>query len=220
MFPAVLDAFVREVYEHQVRQGVDDLGRVVCGIVVLVPSVPSVSFRYVSSYLFAPLQGASDWIPVAGLSRWWVRNGRQPWGHLCGTAVSRRHRISIDTASDLRLQHSTRKILLRLSQTETLHRSPEAVGRCMNFKMRKRIAYNAQNYPQWSRAAMKRVFVLVDMTSASGETVSNPAWHVKIPGSCPSLRTSQAWNDDPSAAVVILQARQHFQGAGIVILQS
>jgi hypothetical protein len=85
--------------------------------------------------------------------------------------------------------------------------------------MRKRIAYNARNNPQWSRAAMKRVFVFVEMTSASGETVSNPAWHVKIPGSCPS-RTGQAWNDDPSAAAVILQARQRFQGAGIAILQS
>jgi hypothetical protein len=39
MLPAALDAFICEVHEHKIRQSVDDLGGVVCGIIVLLASV-------------------------------------------------------------------------------------------------------------------------------------------------------------------------------------
>ncbi len=77
MFSTTVDAGVCEIHEHQIRQGVDDLGGVVCRIIVLVTSIPAAFFcRFVFSYLFAPLEGASYRVPEARLIRRWVRNRR------------------------------------------------------------------------------------------------------------------------------------------------
>jgi hypothetical protein len=46
LFSTTLDAFVCEIYEHEIRQGIDELGGVVRGIVVLVLSVPSTSLTF------------------------------------------------------------------------------------------------------------------------------------------------------------------------------
>lgn len=45
MFSAALDTLVGEVYEHHICQGVDDLGGIVRGIVVLLESVYSILVR-------------------------------------------------------------------------------------------------------------------------------------------------------------------------------
>ena len=60
MFSATFDTFVGKIEEHEIREGVDDLGRVVCGIIVLLTSVH-----------LAPDSNVLFLVPLHTIPRYW-----------------------------------------------------------------------------------------------------------------------------------------------------
>lgn len=79
MCPAALDSFICQVDEHNIGQGIYDLGGVVGQVVVLAASplmraLPNTEGGLSCAYLFAPLERRRDRIPETRLVGRRVRN--------------------------------------------------------------------------------------------------------------------------------------------------